>query len=100
LKTFLKEYHRYKYILMTGEASNKKRVLSRRRRRRRLSLGKTRTDFVSIVGGVLVTQYAIQSTVCLGGDLANKQAVSISRVNINFKLCTGRWNGWKSNCTV
>jgi hypothetical protein len=32
--------------------------------------------------------------------LANKQAVSISRVNINFKLCTGRWNGWKSNCTV
>ena len=58
---------------MTGETSNKKRVLSRRR----LSLGKTRTDFVSIVGGVLITQYAIQSTVCLGGDLANKQAASI-----------------------
>ena len=76
---------------MTGETAIKKRVLSRRR----LSLGKTRTDFVSIVGGVLITQYAIQSTVCLGGDLANKQAVSISRVNINFKLCTGRWNGWK-----
>ena len=42
-----------------------------------LSLGKTRTDFVSIVGGVLNTQHTMQSTVCLGGDLANRQAVSI-----------------------
>ena len=58
---------------MTGKQAIKKRVLSRRR----LSLGRARTDFVSIVGGVLITQYAIQSAVCLGGDLANKQAVSI-----------------------
>ena len=59
---------------MTGEASNKKTGV---KQEEVIAWEDENGFFVSIVGGVLITQYAIQSTVCLGGDLANKQAVSL-----------------------
>ena len=83
---------------MTGEASNKK--MGVKQEEEEVIAWEDENGFCKYCGWC--SNYPVCHTehCVFGWGLGKQTGCKISRVNINFKLCTGRWNGWKSNCTV